>query len=128
MHVRIGGPDGFQPDADVLAAAPRHRAEATGGSAPVVADPQPRSTGADVVATDTWVSMGQEDEGRAAAAPVPALRRQRRRCWRAPRQDAIVLHCLPAYRGKEIAAEVIDGPPASSGTRPRTGCTRRRRC
>ena len=67
------------------------------------------ATGADVLVTDTWVSMGREDE---AAARVDAFAP-----WRldddllahaAP--DAIVLHCLPAYRGKEISAEVLDGP------------------
>ena len=72
-------------------------------------DPAQALAGADVVATDTWVSMGQEDEKaqrlelfRAYAVDAAAL------AARPP--DAIVLHCLPAYRGKEISAEVIDGP------------------
>jgi ornithine carbamoyltransferase len=66
-------------------------------------------TGVDVVATDTWVSMGKEDEAAEREAPFrpysvdPALLAK-------AKDDAIVLHCLPAYRGKEIAAEVIDGP------------------
>ena len=108
MHVRVSGPDGFQPDPDLLAQAGTV-AQATGGSVAWVDDPVDAVTGAGAVATDTWVSMGREDE---AAARVEAF---------APWQldatllghadpDAVVLHCLPAYRGKEITAEVIDGP------------------
>jgi ornithine carbamoyltransferase len=66
-------------------------------------------SGADVVATDTWVSMGQENDGlerHAIFAPYAVTPKLLRRA----EPDAIVLHCLPAYRGKEIAAEVIDGP------------------
>ena len=65
--------------------------------------------GADVVATDTWVSMGKEDEAEERMRPfVPyALTRD---LLSQAKDDAIVLHCLPAYRGKEIAADVIDGP------------------
>jgi ornithine carbamoyltransferase len=107
MHVRIAGPDGYQPDADVVAAA--HRiAAGTGATITVTRDPAAAFTGADVIATDTWVSMGQEAERaereqpfRPFAVDAAALSRS---------NDAIVLHCLPAYRGKEIAAEVIDGP------------------
>jgi ornithine carbamoyltransferase len=108
MHVRVAGPAGYQPDPQVVADA-QHIAADTGGSVLVTADPEKAFDGADVVATDTWVSMGQEDERGERSAPfrpyavtVDALERG------AP--DAIVLHCLPAYRNQEIAAEVIDGP------------------
>jgi ornithine carbamoyltransferase len=106
MHVRIGGPHGHHPDSAVVADATRI-GKHTGGSVTVTADPQAAFAGADVVATDTWVSMGQESEQRGDvfvpfAVDAEAMRRAA--------SDAIVLHCLPAYRGKEIAAEVIDGP------------------
>jgi ornithine carbamoyltransferase len=108
MDVRVAGPDGFQPDPAVVADA-EQIAAATGGSVLITTDPDAALDGADVLATDTWVSMGQEDEKGEREAPFvpyaldePALERAA--------GDAIVLHCLPAYRGKEIAAEVIDGP------------------
>ena len=80
-----------------------------------------------MLATDTWVSMGQEGETEDRAAPFLPYAVDEAALGRAA-DGAVVLHCLPAYRGKEIAAAVIDGPRASSGTRRRTGCTRRRRC
>jgi len=108
MHVRIAGPEGYLPAPEIVAAG-EERAAQTGGSVLVTSDAAEALAGADVVATDTWVSMGQEaekesrmtlfrdysvtEEAMAQAAP-----------------DAIVLHCLPAYRGYEIAADVIDGP------------------
>ena len=108
LHVRIGAPAGFRPSAEVLARAERVAA-GTGGSVTVVDDPTAAVTGADVVATDTWVSMGQEDDGHdrrrvfAAYSLTSAL-------LAAAAPDALVLHCLPAYRGLEIDAAVIDGP------------------
>jgi len=105
MQVRIGGPSAYHPDPAVVAAA-RRIASDTGGSITVTADPQAAFDGADVVATDTWVSMGQESDQRGdvfAPFAVDADAMQR------AASDAIVLHCLPAYRGKEIAGDVIDG-------------------
>ncbi len=108
LHVRIGTPEGYLPDPAVLAAA-TERARATGGSVLVTHDLAAAVTGADVVATDTWVSMGQEDEAAVRELPfVPFRLDGAALALAAP--DAIVLHCLPAYRGKEITAEVIDGP------------------
>jgi ornithine carbamoyltransferase len=108
MHVRVSGPEDYRPDDDVLARA-REIAATTGGSAEVVTDPVKAVTGADVVATDTWVSMGKEAEAEARTAPfVPYALTEELFDHAAP--GAMVLHCLPAYRGKEIAAEVIDGP------------------
>jgi ornithine carbamoyltransferase len=111
MHVRIGSPEEYQPDADVLKRAGEIAAE-TGGSVAWTADPAAAVDGADVVATDTWVSMGQEDEYDARIAPFLPYAVDESAVARAA-DDAVVLHCLPAYRGKEIAAEVIDGPQSA---------------
>ncbi|MGO3328469.1 ornithine carbamoyltransferase [Gordonia sp. (in: high G+C Gram-positive bacteria)] len=108
MHVRLSGPEGFRPDdADVAQA--QHRAEATGGSVTVVDDPIWAATGADVLVTDTWVSMGQEADGLDRVSPFRPYQINTDLLGRAA-DDAIVLHCLPAHRGEEITDEVIDGP------------------
>ncbi|WP_035770142.1 ornithine carbamoyltransferase [Arthrobacter castelli] len=108
MHVRVAAPEGYLPSEQVTTAA-RRRAAETGGSIMATSDKSEALSGADVLATDTWISMGQEDEQEDRAEifkpysiDAAALAQS------AP--DAIVLHCLPAYRGLEISAEVIDGP------------------
>jgi ornithine carbamoyltransferase len=107
LHVRIAGPEQYQPDPGVLAAA--HRiADSTGATITVTSDPAAAFAGADVIATDTWVSMGQEDEKAEREQPFRPFTVDAAAL--AASNDAIVLHCLPAYRGKEISAEVIDGP------------------
>ncbi|MGY1782539.1 ornithine carbamoyltransferase [Geodermatophilus sp. SYSU D01036] len=108
MHVRIGSPEEYQPAPDVLKRAAEIAAE-TGGSVQWTADAAAAADGADVLATDTWVSMGQEDEYDTRVAPFLPYAVDDAALARAA-DDALVLHCLPAYRGKEIAAEVIDGP------------------
>jgi ornithine carbamoyltransferase len=108
MHVRVAGPAGYQPDPDVVADA-EGIAATTRGSVTITDDPQAALDGADVVATDTWVSMGQEDQKADREAPFRPFALTADALAKAA-TDAIVLHCLPAYRGKEIAAEVIDGP------------------
>jgi ornithine carbamoyltransferase len=108
MNVRIAGPDGYQPDPQIVAAAERVAA-GTGGSVYVTTDAQAAADGADVVATDTWVSMGQEEEKGDRDAPFRPYAVTGDLMQRAA-ADAIVLHCLPAYRDAEIAADVIDGP------------------
>ena len=108
MHVRVSGPDGFAPAADVLAEAQRIAAT-TGGSASYVTDPVEAVAGADVVVTDTWVSMGKEEEAQERSAPFLPYAVTTELLAHA-HAEAIVMHCLPAYRGKEIAAEVMDGP------------------
>ena len=108
MHVRVSGPTGFAPDPTVLARA-RELAAQTGGSAGFVADPRDAAAGADVVATDTWVSMGKEQQESARLQAFLPWQLDDALLGHA-KDDAIVLHCLPAYRGKEITAEVIDGP------------------
>jgi ornithine carbamoyltransferase len=108
LHVRIAGPAGFHPEPRVVADAEAIAAK-TGGSVTVTDDPDAALADADVVATDTWVSMGQEDEADQREAPFRPYTVDADALGKA-RPDAIVLHCLPAYRGKEIAADVIDGP------------------
>jgi ornithine carbamoyltransferase len=111
LHVRIGTPQAYLPNPGVLADA-RALAAATGGSVTVTTDPSAAAEGADVLATDTWVSMGQEGEAHARAHPFEAYRLDARALGLAA-PEAIVLHCLPAHRGEEIAADVIDGPASA---------------
>ncbi len=108
MHVRIGAPDGYQPAPAIVADA-EAIATTTGGSITVTADPDAAIVGADVVITDTWVSMGQESEKEARLQLFGAYAITAETLAKAA-PDAIVLHCLPAYRGLEISSEVLDGP------------------
>jgi ornithine carbamoyltransferase len=111
MHVRIGSPEQFQPAPAVLERARKIAAE-TGGSVGWTADAAAAADGADVLATDTWVSMGQEGEYEARIAPFLPYAVDDAALARAA-DGAVVLHCLPAYRGKEISASVIDGPQSA---------------
>jgi ornithine carbamoyltransferase len=111
MHVRIGSPEGYRPAPDVLERAAQIAA-GTGGSVLWTPDAAAAADGADVLATDTWVSMGQEGEYDARVAPFLPYALDEEALARAA-DDAVVLHCLPAYRGKEIAAEVIDSPASA---------------
>jgi ornithine carbamoyltransferase len=108
MHVRFGAPEGYVPDAEVLERAADIGTE-TGGTVTVLTDPAAAVVGADVLVTDTWVSMGMEDEAAARAAVFSPYALTAELVGQAD-AEAIVLHCLPAYRGKEIDAAVIDGP------------------
>ena len=107
LHVRVASPAGYQPDPAVVARA-QQIAAATGGSATVFDDPARAGKGADALATDVWVSMGQADDPARVAALAPYQINDDLLAAAGP--DAIVLHCLPAHRGEEITAEVIDGP------------------
>jgi len=108
MQVRVSGPEGFTPDPEVLSRACEIAGE-TGGAAAYLADPVEAVSAADVVVTDTWVSMGKEDEAQERMAPFLPYAVDTALLSHAA-DDAVVMHCLPAYRGKEIAADVIDGP------------------
>jgi ornithine carbamoyltransferase len=108
MHVRVACPEGYAPLPEVLADAERI-AQQTGGSVAVLADARAAAAGADVLATDTWVSMGQESQAQERAEPFVPFRLSSALLGLAA-DDAVVLHCLPAYRGQEIDAAVIDGP------------------
>ncbi|MBD8610883.1 ornithine carbamoyltransferase [Frigoribacterium sp. CFBP 13729] len=108
MHVRIGSPAGFQPEQHVVDDAAAIAAT-TGGSVQVVDDAAAAVAGADVVVTDTWVSMGKEDEKDERVAVFGGFKVDQALMARAA-DDAIFLHCLPADRGYEVDADVIDGP------------------
>jgi ornithine carbamoyltransferase len=111
MHVRVGCPEAFSPDPEIFARAAGIAAQ-TGGSVEWTSDAAKAAEGADVLATDTWVSMGQEGEYEARIQPFLPYAIDDAMLARAA-DDAVVLHCLPAYRGKEIAASVIDGPQSA---------------
>ena len=104
MTVRVGHPPGYAPDEGVV-----ERARGLGGSVEIGEDPSAAVKGADVVYTDVWTSMGQEgqeEQRRALFEPF----RVTEHLMAAAAADAIFLHCLPAHRGEEVAADVIDGP------------------
>jgi ornithine carbamoyltransferase len=107
MHVRVAAPAGYQPDAVVLGQAAAIAAR-TGGSVVSLSDPVAAVQGAHVVAADTWVSMGQDGKEERLATLMPYQVNAELMAHAA--DDAIVLHCLPAYRGNEITEEVLDGP------------------
>ena len=108
MHVRVAGPADYLPEESIVAQA-RERAELTGGSVLVTEDPAQALAGADVVCTDTWVSMGQEDQKDARAEVFRPYSIDTAAMDQAA-PEAVFMHCLPAYRGSEVLAEVIDGP------------------
>lgn len=108
MHVRVAAPQSFAPSATVIGDAER-RATETGGSITVTTDPVAAVSGADVVVTDTWVSMGKEDEKAHRVSTFGAFRVDPAMMAHA-KPDALFLHCLPADRGYEVTADVIDGP------------------
>jgi ornithine carbamoyltransferase len=108
MHVSIATPVGYSPSEKVVARA-KEVAKTTGGSVSVTNSPKEAVTGVDVVATDTWVSMGQEDEKQKRVSDFAGFTLDSELLALA-KSDAIVLHCLPAYRGYEISADVLDGP------------------
>jgi len=108
LHVSVSTPVGYEPDGVVVARA-TEIALANGGSVSVSNSPAESIAGSDVVATDTWVSMGQESEKQERVRAFSGFTIDAALMGHA-KSDAIVLHCLPAYRGYEISAEVLDGP------------------
>jgi ornithine carbamoyltransferase len=108
LHVRIAAPEGFDPLAPVVTDATT-LAAGTGGSISQIREPRAAVEGADVIVTDTWMSMGQERDGLDRVAPFRPYQVNRDLLARA-NPAAIVLHCLPAHRNDEITDEVLDGP------------------
>jgi ornithine carbamoyltransferase len=101
FELRIACPEGFDPDPGLLAMA--------GDRARILRDPREAVEGADLVATDVWTSMGHEEEQRDRAAAFAGFEVTEALMARAA-QDALFMHCLPAHRGEEVSAGVIDGP------------------
>ena len=108
VHIRVASPLDYSPDENVVADADRAAAK-TGGSVTLYTDPNEAVAGADVVVTDTWVSMGKEAEKAERIATFGAYQ-VNAELMALAKPDALFLHCLPADRGFEVSAEVIDGP------------------
>ncbi|MFC1464385.1 MAG: ornithine carbamoyltransferase [Candidatus Brachytrichaceae bacterium NZ_4S206] len=104
LSLRLACPEGYDPKPSIVA-----RARELGADVEVVRDPAVAAEGADVVTTDVWASMGQEAENEVRARAFARYQVDGALMRRAAK-DAIFLHCLPAHRGEEVAAEVIDGP------------------
>jgi len=111
MHVRIASPESFHPAAFVIRDA-LSLAASTGGSVSILSDAHAAVDGSDVLATDTWTSMGQENDGLDRVGPFRSLQVNADLLGRAA-PGAVVLHCLPAHRGWEITDEVLDGPASA---------------
>lgn len=103
----VATPAGFEPQADIVARAKEY-AEKSGGAVTLMTDPCQAVQGADVVYTDVWISMGEEDSGKSADAFIPY--QINRELLTHAKNDCIVMHCLPAHRGEEITDDVIESP------------------
>ncbi len=110
MHVAVACPDGYQPDAAVLAQA-QAAAKESGGSVAVLADPMAAAAGADVIYTDVWASMGQEAEKAEREKIFGGVYQVNDELMAAANPGAMVLHCLPAHRGEEITEAVFEAHP-----------------
>lgn len=108
VHVTVAAPTGFEPNAQFVADS-RRRGEETGAVVTVTDDPCKAVANADVLVTDTWTSMGQEDDGRDRIGPFRPYQINDELVALAD-SEVLVLHCLPAHRGYEITDSVIDGP------------------
>lgn len=108
MHVSVSGPANHQPDPAIVSRA-ESIASTTGGSVSIHQKPELAVAVADVVITDTWISMGQEAQKQQRLQEFAGFTVDAELFAKA-KPDAIFLHCLPAYRGYEVSADVIDGP------------------
>ena len=108
MQVRVATPAGFEPIPQIVQRATEIATD-TGGGVEVTNDPAEASRGADVLYTDVWASMGQEAEAHERRLVFTSFQLSQS-LVEAAAEDVVVLHCLPAHRGQEVAAEVLDGP------------------
>ena len=107
VHVSVAGPEGYEPDPQVVAAA-REIAQATGAVIEVLRDPREAVKDADVIYTDVWASMGFEEEQKAREAAFASYQVDEELAGYA-KPDYLFMHCLPAHRGEEVSEDVIDG-------------------
>jgi ornithine carbamoyltransferase len=107
-HLRIATPEGYEPDAKIVAAA-RRDAAATSGTIELFRAPEEAVSGAQAVYTDVWASMGQESETETRAA-IFAPYQVNAKLMSQAAPDAVFLHCLPAHRGSEVTDEVMESP------------------
>jgi ornithine carbamoyltransferase len=112
LDVVLACPEGYKPDPAVIAAAEARIKESGSGSIQVVDDPAVAASGSDVISTDVWASMGQEEETTQRQAAFAGYCVDQSLVELASK-DATVLHCLPAHRGEEISAEVLEGPQSA---------------
>ncbi|MGI6450456.1 MAG: ornithine carbamoyltransferase [Desulfitobacteriia bacterium] len=108
MHIVIASPQGYQPAPEIVELATENAA-LSGGSATILEDPRLAARDADILYTDVWASMGQEGESEVRKKAFAGYQINRE-LLKLAQPEAIVLHCLPAHRGEEITAEVIEGP------------------
>jgi len=108
MHIVAAAPEGYRPDPAIVASC-REDAEASGGAVEVVDDPREAVSGAQVLYTDVWTSMGQEEERARRLRDLDGYG-IRDELLELAEDDAIVLHCLPAHYGEEITEDVLYGP------------------
>jgi ornithine carbamoyltransferase len=108
MHLALACPRGYWPPADLIRKA-QEEAIAHGGSVEILEDPLQAVKGADIIYTDVWVSMGQEEERRWRLEVFQPYQ-VNQALLDAAKPTTLVMHCLPAHRGEEITADVIDGP------------------
>jgi len=104
MDITVACPEGYEPDDDIVA-----QAREMGGNVTITNDPLEAAKDADVLYTDVWISMGDEDEREKRMQDLANYQINSELVGLA-KHDAIVMHCLPAHRGEEITAEILDGP------------------
>ncbi|MFZ2410599.1 MAG: ornithine carbamoyltransferase [Candidatus Methanoperedens sp.] len=104
MKMTVACPEGYEPDNEIVG-----KAKELGGTVNIIHDPMKAARKADILSTDVWVSMGDEDEYDRRLRDFKPYQINSKLLEQA-KHDVIVLHCLPAHRGEEITAEVVDGP------------------
>ena len=109
IDVAVASPEGYKPNPKYVAWA-KENAQATGSEVSILDDPLEACAGADVIYTDVWASMGQESESQARIKAFGGRYQVNDDCIAAAKSDCLFLHCLPAHRGEEVSASVIDGP------------------